>query len=252
MSFADRAGIPKPNYTPPPMIAAPTISATPLAVQHYASPTVTTSPSPMYQAPTNYNQQGGSLSQPGYMTGGGGSVGGGSAPAAPPRPDYTSADYLNGGHDSELDGTFHDQAAMYASKLKKYVADYESQAGKNAYGVQGDALKSANLSDLLSGGSMGVDYNNARDGIQRNRDLGLKGVTEDFANRGMVNSGLYSQDFNRSRTQYDLQGQNLDQGVRNQLQTLDFNRGNAETDNLANIGAARRDALNRLSQSQTL
>jgi hypothetical protein len=141
---------------------------------------------------------------------------------------------------------------MYASKLKKYVADYESQAGKNAYGVQGDALKSANLSDLLSGGSMGVDYNNARDGIQRNRDLGLKGVTEDFANRGMVNSGLYSQDFNRSRTQYDLQGQNLDQGVRNQLQTLDFNRGNAETDNLANIGAARRDALNRLSQSQTL
>lgn len=237
-----------PQYNPPPKIAAP-IQAPAAAPVRYDSPQIFSTPSPIYQAPTsNY--------------GGGGSVGGGtglyqpgdvtSSPAAPPKPDYTSADYLNGGHDSELDGTFRDQAAMYASKLKKYVADYEAQAGKKAYGVQGDGLKSANLSDLLSGGSMGVDYNNARDGIQRNRDLGLRGVTEDFANRGMVNSGLYSQDFNKSRTQYDLQGQNLDQGVRNQLQTLDFNRGNAETDNKANIAAARRDALNRLSQSQTL
>jgi hypothetical protein len=189
---------------------------------------------------------------------GGGYGGGVSAePAAPPPPppkpkiDYNSADYLSGKHDSELDGTFHDQEAMYQAKLKKYVADYDSQAGTKAYGARNNMDNIHNLGDIL-GGSMGVDYKNATDGIARNRDLGLRGVTEDFANRGMVNSGLYSQDFGRSRDQYNLQGQNLDQGTRNQLQTLDFNRGNQETDTTANIGAARRDALNRLAQSQTL
>lgn len=238
-----------PQYNPPPKIAKP-IQAAPSAPMHYAQPAVYTAPSPQYQAPVPYSapQGGGSMN---YATDTSGGGGGASAAPAKPVVDYNSKEYLSGAKDSELDGTFHDQAAMYGAKLKKYIADYESQAGKNAYGVQGEDLKNAHLGDIL-GGSMGVDYKNAQDGIARNRDLGLRGVTEDFANRGMVNSGLYSQDFNRSRGQYDLQGQNLDQGTRNQLQTLDFNRGNAETDNQANIASARRDALNRLSQSQTL
>lgn len=248
-----------PSYQAPAKIArpiqgvmAPTPAYTaPTPTLHYATPSVTTSPGPMYQAPVDYGQQGGSISQPGDTYGGGSSAP--AAPVAPPPPkiDYGSADYLSGKHDSELDGTFHDQVAMYGAKLKKYIADYDSQAGTKAYGVQGDALKNAHLGDIL-GGSMGVDYNNAQQGIARNRDIGLRGVTEDFANRGMINSGLYNKDFGISRDQYNLQGQNLDQGTRNQLQTLDFNRANQETDNTANIGAARRDALNRLASSQTL
>lgn len=224
-----------------PINSTPRPIAAPAAQISYDSPQVYSSPSPIAQpnwgGNTGFQQGGGGgISQPGYQT-----------PAPPPRIDYGSQDYLSGAKDSELDGTFHDQASMYASKLKKYVADYEAQAGTNSYGKDPSSFDMNNL-----GGSMGVDRNNAVRGIERNRTLGMTGLSEDFANRGMINSGLFTRDFDRSRDQYNLQGQNLDQGVRNQLQTLNFNRGNQETDNVAQIGAARRDALNRLSQAQSL
>lgn len=246
MSFADRAGIQKPVYNPPAAIAAP-ITA-PAAPIQYEQPAVYTAP-----APIAYPNWGGNtgIQQNTYTGGGGGGAAAAvAAPAAPPPPpkiDYGSAEWLSGAKDSELDGTFHDQASMYSNKLKKYIADYEAQAGKNAYGKDASTF---NMSDL--GGSMGVDYKNAHEGIIRNKDQGLKGLSEDFANRGMINSGLYGRDYDQSRDQYNRQDQNLGQGVRNQLQTLDFNRGNAETDNVASIAAARRDALNRLSQAQSL
>lgn len=247
MSFADRAGITKTAPPPPTAIAAP-ITAPAAAPITYAKPQVFTSPSPIAQP--NFNT---GVQQNTGMTGGGGMVGGGmmggggtSAPAAP-RIDYGSAEWLNGSKDGELDSTFHDQAAMYSDKLRHYIADYDAQTGGKAWGQ--DASK-FNLSDL--GGSMGVDYNNAHEGIGRNKDMGLRGLSEDFANRGMINSGLYARDFDQSRDQYDRQDQNLGQGVRNQLQTLNFNRGNQETDNTAQIAAARRDSLNRLAQAQSL
>jgi hypothetical protein len=171
------------------------------------------------------------------------------APVEPPKPkiDYNSKEYLSGAKDSELDSTFHDQKTMYSEKLKKYIADYDAQTGGKAWGKN---LKDFNLDEL--GGSMGVDYDNAKAGISRNKTQGLTGVAEDFAQRGMINSGLYAKDWQESNNQYERQGQNLGQGVRNQLQTLNFNRGNQQTDNTAQIAAARRDALNRLSQSQSL
>jgi hypothetical protein len=187
----------------------------------------------------------GALYQPGFATGAPSGGGGGSiAPSAPATPNYGSMD------DNTLkgyDSTFANQNDMYSAKLKKYVADYDAQTGGTPWGQD---PKNFNLSSL--GGSMGADYANAHQGIQRNTDLGLRGLSEDFANRGLVNSGLYGRDYDLSKSAYDRQGQNLDQGVRNQLQTLNFNRGNYETDNQANIAAARSDALARLSKSQAL
>jgi hypothetical protein len=224
---------------------AKALTASPTAQISYARPAVYTAPSPIAQPNWNPAPQQNALA--GGGGGGGAAAASMAAPAAPPRINYGGAEYLNGSKDSELDGTFHDQASMYASKLKKYVADYEAQAGKNAYGQDAASFDMKNL-----GGSMGVDHTNAQQGIARNKDQGLRGLSEDFANRGMINSGLYGRDFDVSRDQYDRQGQNLDQGTRNQLQTLGFNRGNQETDNVAQIGAARRDALNRLAQAQSL
>ena len=185
--------------------------------------------------------QSGALYQPGFATG---DTAGGSSAPAPAQPNYATMD------DNQLrgyDSTFANQNDLYSAKLKKYIGDYDAQTGGTAWGQDPTKFNLANL-----GGSMGADYTNAKQGIQRNTDLGLRGLSEDFANRGMVNSGLYGRDYDLSKSAYDRQGQGLDQGVRNQLQTLNFNRGNYETDNQANIASARSDALARLSRSQAL
>lgn len=231
------------------------IKAPASATLSYAKPTVSTySPRTGYTAPVgNSPYSGGVGSWNAAPSGGGFSGGAGAAsfaPSAPIKPliDYNSEEYLNGTKDGELDSTFHNQKTLYSEKLKKYIADYDAQTGGKAWGKD---LAGFDLDNDLQG-SMGVDYRNARDGIARNKDMGLKSVAEDFAARGMVNSGLYAKDWQDSSNQYDRQKTNLGQGTRNQLQTLNFNRGNVEADNTAQIAAARRDALNRLSQAQSL
>lgn len=234
------------------VIAKPsTVQPTPIATM--AAPAQMSQPwqnvQTPYAAPSNSNYAptvGRGGGGPGGIQGGAG-VAGSAAAAAAPKINYGGADYLNGSKDGELDGTFHDQSAMYSAKLKRYIADYNAQAGDKAWGKD---AKDFNLGEL--GGSMGIDYKNANEGIARNRTLGLTGLSEDFANRGMTNSGLYARDLGQSQDQYARQGTNLNQGVHNQLQTLNFNRGNQETDNQAQIASARRDALNRLSQAQSL
>jgi hypothetical protein len=217
----------------------------------YAKPVVQTySAATGYTAPAPYSQIYGPVAtNPVGGYGGGGGAGIAAAPVEPPKPkiDYNSEEYLNGSKDGELDSTFHNQKSLYSEKLKKYIADYDAQTGGAAWGKN---LKDFDLSQL--GGSMGVDFGNAKQGIARNKDMGLRGLNEDFAQRGMTNSGLWIKDHDQSRQSYERQDTNLGQGVRNQLQTLNFNRGNVEADNTAQVAAARRDALNRLSQSQSL
>lgn len=172
------------------------------------------------------------------------------APPAPVMPDYNSwnDDQVAGG-----DSAFGEQRSLYANKLKKYIEDYTNQVGDNTYGKDfKDGQGLDEWSKGTGGGRMGADYRLANTGLARNRELGLTNVAEDFAARGMANSGLYANSFQKAIESYNRQKQGLDSATSNQIADLSTKRANFESDNTANIQAARRDAIGRLMQNFNL
>jgi hypothetical protein len=227
-------------------------------------------------APVSYSQAAAPAPAPSQaFQGGGGGGGGMQAPQGPSAADIAAQqqasrkaqmdqwEHMNDDDLSHVDSTFGEQLGMYRDKLAKYVADYDNQLGThgnvfsgvlNHNGLHGDnafdGINNHVQTDL--GGTMGKSYVSAADAIARNRNLGLRNTAEDFANRGMMNSGLYTRDFGLANDGYDRQLNNLNDGTQAQIQNLDFNRGNFTSDNQAQIATARRDALNRLAQSQSV
>lgn len=172
------------------------------------------------------------------------------APPAPVMPDYQSwnDDMVAGG-----DSAFGEQRSLYANKLKKYIEDYTNQVGNDTYGknYNGEGFL-GEWSKGNGGGRMGADYRLANQGLARNRELGLTNVAEDFAARGMANSGLYANSFQKAIEGYNRQKQGLDSATSNQISDLSTKRANFESDNTANVQAARRDAIGRLMQNFNL
>lgn len=218
---------------------------------YYSAPAP--APQPAVAPSTFYNPGYQTNQSTAYAGAGGGGGGGTAAVEAPPRP--VMPDYNSWTEDqvAAADSPFMDQRTMYQNKLQKYIADYESQAGNNAYG------QDYNGADFLSkwsagsgGGRMGQDYRMASQGVGRNREMGLTNVAEDFASRGMANSGLYADNFQKAIEGYNRQKQGLDSATSGGLQDLSFKRGNFEGDTQAGVQSARRDAIGRLMQNFNL
>jgi hypothetical protein len=210
-----------------------------------------------YQDPLYNNYQPATPIQQGFPAnagGGGFDPGQGvSAPIAPPAPVMPDYNSWNEDQVAAGDSAFADQRSLYSNKLKKYIEDYTNQVGDNAYGKQfenGQGLDE--WSKGTGGGRMGADYRLANQGLGRNRELGLTNVAEDFASRGMANSGLYANSFQKAIEGYNRQKQGLDSATSNQISDLSTKRANFETDNTANIQAARRDAIGRMMQNFNL
>lgn len=133
---------------------------------------------------------------------------------------------------AEVDSIFTDQQSAYANALKKYQADNNRQKS---------VLK--------------ADANTAFKGIGRNQTLGMTGMGEDFAARGLANSGMYADQMDKGNAQYGLQKTNVQSGLTNSLNDLAYRRSKFETENGANgtnIQAARREAYARLAAAQNL
>lgn len=131
-----------------------------------------------------------------------------------------------------VDSIYTDQKSAYANALKKYVDDSNRQKGV----LQADA-------------------GTARQGINRNQTLGMTGMGEDFAARGLSNSGMYLDQMDKGNAQYGLQKTNVAHGLTNSLGDLAFRRSKYEAENGANgtnIQAARREAYARLAAAQNL
>lgn len=209
--------------------SVPKAIARPAPTLSYDSPAVTTSPAyqqPAYQAPYQAPYQQAAIAQPGNVTGGGGEA---TTPAAPVKPKLSEAD-LN--EMAEVDSTFMDQKSMYANALKKYIEDYGRQK--------------TNLE---------LDASTAQTGIARNREVGLTGLSEDFASRGLANSGMFADNLDKADTQYDKQKENVTTGLTNSIGDLNFRKAKYEAENGANgtnVQAARREAYARLAAAQNL
>jgi hypothetical protein len=202
------------------------------------------SPVPLPQAPSpapiqqNFTQGVGvtPFTQP-YNGGGGGAIGGGdmggggggSAMSAPARPMQYS-EFTD--DQAATDSTFMDQKSAYSNALKKFIEDNDRQ-----------------------GKILDADAGTAKQGIARNRTAGLTSLGEDFASRGMTNSGLYANEQTKASQQYQKQDDQVTTGLKNGKDDLGFRRAKYEAENGengTNIQAARREAFARLAASQGL
>lgn len=166
--------------------------------------------------------------------GGFGGGGGNAAPApqnfGPPEPPKQTPEDI--GKLAEVDSAFMDQKSAYANALKKYVEDYTRQKG-----------------------GLELDANTALTGIERNTEVGLTGLSEDFAARGLANSGMFTDSRDKAVDQYGKQKANVTTGLTNSLGDLNFRKAKYEAENGengTNIQAARREAYARLAAAQGL
>jgi len=190
-----------------------------------AAPVSNWAPAPVYNAPAyrapSYGGGGAvAITQPAQI----------SAPApAPEKPKLSEADISKM---AEVDSTFTDQKSAYANALKKYIADSDRQKG------------------ILQN-----DSKTALTGIERNKTVGLTGLSEDFASRGLANSGMFADNLTKAGQQYEKQKTGVETGLTNSLDDLSFRRAKYESENGANgtnVQAARREAYARLAAAQNL
>lgn len=208
-----------PATAPAPVWTPPQISSTP---SYYQAPYVPPQAENPYYG-NNFSQ---------------GSAGGSSSPAPAPVAKRLTADdfakqYKNNDKGLAItDSTFADQQSQYAKVLKDYMADYDRQ--------------SKDLTD---------ETKVARDGIGRNREIGMTNQAEDMFARGLGNSGLFSQEQDKARDAYARQDTNVADSRTRQQGDLDFRKNKFQGENGAsgsNIQAARREAYNRLALKQQL
>lgn len=157
------------------------------------------------------------------------SGGGGMSSALVSRPrDYSSFSDA----EASTDSVFMDQKSAYANALKKFIEDNDRQKGV-----------------------LETDAATAQQGIARNRTNGLTGLSEDFASRGLSNSGMFRQELDNADGQYGKQKEQVTMGLKNAKDDLGFRRAKYEQENGengTNIQAARREAFARLAASQGL
>ena len=179
------------------------------------------SPAAQQMAPIQGGYGGGG----GGMAGGGGDMGG-SVSRSPMSFEQFTDDM------AATDSVFMDQKSQYANALKKFIEDNERQKG-----------------------ILDQDAGIAQDGIKRNRTNGLTGLSEDFASRGLANSGMFTEELGKADKQYDNQSTQVKTGLKNAQDDLSFRRAKYEQENGengSNIQAARREAFARLAASQNL
>lgn len=183
-------------------------------------------------APAPYQQNMSSWAPaPTYNSGGGNyGGGGGSAPIpapAPPQETYS----MNDANDriAGVDSTFRDQESQYNEALAKVVANL----GKRRDGLERDSKRS-------------------REGISKNRNLGLTGLGEDFAARGLGNSGLYVDATEKAKGAYQQQDDSVVSALADGKEELGFTETKERSDTTARIQQAKRDALYRLQMNNNL
>jgi hypothetical protein len=105
------------------------------------------------------------------------------------------------------------------------------------------------VSNGVLGGTMGTDYNKALAGLDLSRVQGLTNLGEDFAARGLGNSGVYLKQADMANKQYGQQYDNLNSGVYGQANDLVNQLANQAMSTQQNIASARSDAVQRLQNN---
>lgn len=122
-------------------------------------------------------------------------------------------------------------------------------ANDTTYKSQHDALTKA-ISDYVlqstaSQNQYGVDYTTNTGKLAENRTNGGLGLQDDYASRGLMNSGLYAKAYGDLQTQYDSQQKDLDTAKANFITKATTDTGNFKTESGLKDTQAQADAINR-------
>lgn len=131
-----------------------------------------------------------------------------------------------------VDSVYSDQRSMYANATKKYLHDYQRQYD-----------------------NAGLDANTAYQGIAQNQQRGLTTLNEDFASRGLGNSGMLINEQDRATDAFSRQKSNITTGLKNTRDDLGFRKTKYLLENDeggSNLQAARREAYARLAANQSI
>lgn len=156
------------------------------------------------------------------------------APYVPPAPPPDTRRRINGksiknDEIAELDSTFLDQDAALSEALKKFIADQTEEKGRQKR-----------------------DTDTAVTGIGRNRKVGLTGMSEDFAARGLQNSGLFMKANADAATDYGRQTQQVRQMFTDNVAKMASQLGKFKSESNATRQSARNEALARLARRSDL
>lgn len=163
-------------------------------------------------------------------TGGGGNFSNPAAniiPAQPPAPSYSMSD--SNGTIAQADSTFSDQESAYNEALKKVLANITHRRQ-----------------------ALDRDTKQSKAGIEKNRVLGMTGVGEDFAARGLGHSGLFVDARAKAEDAYGRQASSVESAFADGTEELNFNENKERSDTAARVQAAKRDALYRLQMNNNL
>ena len=140
--------------------------------------------------------------------------------AKPAKPQMSQGQFL------AQDATFKSQQAAYQKALADYAAQYGAEQQK--YNTEYDA---------------GVD----KLGLERTQ--GAEALKDDYAGRGLLQSGVYADALNEFNTGYDTRLADMGRAKSNYLSDLLTGKTNFETEQKLMQDKARQDAINRYMAS---
>lgn len=150
-----------------------------------------------------------------------------SAPAKKPAPKKAAPKPKIPGINKYLAGdtTYNDQTSQLRAQLEKFKTDNASQQSM-----------------------VGQDFQTALQKMMSQRDSDLGNIQNDFAARGLLNSGLYTDAVGKYNTDYESQKGDLQTGEQRSLSQLLADLSNYQTENSSGMTAAQQDAIRRRAQ----
>lgn len=207
-------------------VVRPALTSRSAAQNNYVppAPVYNPPPAPVYNAPAPIYGGGG---------GGGGFVGGGqtfSAPAPPPPPPppsrparLSAADWLEG------DSAYQDQMSEYDRALKTFIGRITKE--KEQFNLDNDVAVKGNA---------------------RNRGVAMDDQAEDFAARGMINSGVFGQESQQLGDRFNEQDSLLARILQRQMSDAGNRQEDFQTETQLGRGNAKRSALARMAAKQAI
>jgi hypothetical protein len=123
------------------------------------------------------------------------------------------------------DTTYNDQASQLRKQLEQFRTSNQSQQGMVAQ-----------------------DFQSALDKMLSQKDSDLKSIQNDYAARGLLNSGLYTDAVGQYDQNYQQQFGDLNTGKQRSLSDLLESLANYQTENTSSLTAAKQDAIRRRAQ----
>ena len=172
------------------------------------------------------------------------------APYSPPRPSVGNTS------SGAIRASVPAPRPMPAPVAPKQLTDNEWLAGDTSYQQQNSAYEKA-LQDYaaqMSGeqGKYNAEYNAGVDKMGVDRGLAQTSLEDDYASRGLINSGVYGDAVNKFQNEWDTRGADLSRAKEAYMNDLLTGQQNFGQEQGQYLQKAKQDAMNRRADKYSL